>query len=181
MKLQFIDTIEWQEITQLVDAEFGEGVCKTLLGDKTPIALVDRDARNIYLIPTGWMSYLDMETPEGFDYRLVGKQLGVIVNSNLRLSLQILPELAKLTSKLLVVSQRGGEAFTYGRSILKESIVSCDPRLKRGERVLVVNKNHDCLGIATLSVDALRVNRLSRDSLVGKNLLDIGWFIRRLG
>jgi ribosome biogenesis protein Nip4 len=181
MKPQLLDTIEWQEISQLVDAEFGEGICKILLEDRTPIALIDRDMKNIYLIPTTWISYLQVDTPEGFDYQLMGKQLGVMTKGSFRLSLQLLQELAKLTSRLLVVSQHGAEAFTYGRSILKESIISLDPELKRGQRVLVVNKGHDCLGIAALSVDAKLIDRLSRDSLVGKNLVDIGWFIRRLG
>jgi ribosome biogenesis protein Nip4 len=181
MKPQLLDTIEWQEIAQLVDTEFGEGICKTLLGDRTPVALLNRDMKNIYLIPTTWIGYLQADTPEGFDYQLLGKQLGVMIKGSFRLSLQILQEMAKLTSRLLVVSKRGAEAFTYGRSILKESIVSLDPELKRGQRVLVVNKGHDCLGIATLSVDAKMIDRLSRDSLVGKNIIDIGWFIRRLG
>jgi ribosome biogenesis protein Nip4 len=181
MKVQLLDTMEWGEIIQMVDSEFGEGVCKTLLGDKAPVALVDREVKNIYLIPTAWINYLQMDIPEGFEYHLMGKQLGVITKGNFRLSLQILQEFVKLTSRVLVVSEHGAEAFTYGRSILRESIISIDSGLKRGERVLVVNKKHDCLGIAALSVDASRIDRLSKDSLVGKNLVDIGWFIRRLG
>jgi ribosome biogenesis protein Nip4 len=181
MKVQLLDTVEWGEITQMVDSEFGEGVCKTLLGDRAPVALIDRESKNIYLIPTAWMGYLQADTPEGFEYHLMGKQLGIIAKGNFRLSLQILQEFVKLTSRVLVVSAHGAEAFTYGRSILRESVISIDSGLKRGERVLVVNESHDCLGIAALSVDASRIDRLSQDSLVGKNLVDIGWYIRRLG
>lgn len=181
MKLQLLDPIEWTGITQSIDDEFGEEVSKALLGDLTPIALTDRGIRTIYLIPVTWMSVVLEEVPAGFDFHLVGKQLGVMTKDRFRLSLQILPELLKLTTKVLVVSHKGAEAFTYGRSILKESIVWCDSELKRGQRVLVVNEENDCLGIAALSTDAGRINRLSRDSLVGKNLVDIGWFIRRLG
>ena len=56
-----------------------------------------------------------------------------------------------------------------------------NPDLKRGQRVLVLNKDRECLGIASLSIDASILNRLSKEKLVGKNLVDIGWFIRRLG
>jgi len=181
MKIQLLDPIEWSNITQSIDAEFGEGVSKAILGDLTPIAITDRDIRTIYLIPVTWVSIVLEDVPVGFDFHLVGKQLGVMTKDRFRLSLQILPELLKLTTKVLIVSQRGAEAFTYGRSILKESIVWYDPQLKRGQRVLVVNEDNDCLGIAALSTDAMRIDSLSQVSLVGKNLVDIGWFIRRLG
>jgi len=181
MKLQLLDPIEWTIITQSIDAEFGEGVSKAILGNLTPIAITNHDIRTIYLIPVTWMSVVLEEVPVGFEFHLVGKQLGVMTKDRFRLSLQILPELLKLTTRVLIVSQKGAEAFTYGRSILKESIVWYDHELKRGQRVLVVNEDNDCLGIAALSTDALRIERLSQDSLVGKNLVDIGWFIRRLG
>jgi ribosome biogenesis protein Nip4 len=181
MKLQLLDPIEWAAISQSIDTEFGDGISKTLLGDLTPIVMSDRDIRTIYLIPKTWTSIILEEVPAGFDFFLVGKQLGVMSKERFRLSLQILPELVRLTTKVLIVSRKGAEAFTYGRSIIKESIVWYDLELKRGQRVLVVNENHDCLGIAALSVDAARISLLSKDSLVGKNLVDIGWFIRRLG
>ena len=181
MELQMLDTVEWQSITRSIDTEFGDGISRTLLGNRTPITLIERDLRTVYLIPAAWRGLLLEETPVGFDYHLAGKQLGVITKDGFRLSLQIIPELVKLTTKVLIVSSRGAEAFTYGRSILKESVVWYDPELKRGQRVLIVNREHDCLGIASLSVDATRMEQLSKDSLVGKNLVDIGWFIRRLG
>ena len=181
MKPQLLDPIEWATIIQSIDTEFGEGTSKALMGDLTPVAMIERDIRTIYLIPKTWMSIILEEVPAGFDFFLVGKQLGVLAKERFRLSLQIIPEVVKLTTKVLIVSKRGAEAFTYGRSILKESIIWYDPELKRGQRVLVVNEDQDCLGIAALSVDAARISRLSQDSLVGKNLVDIGWFIRRLG
>ena len=181
MKPQMLDTIEWENIARSIDADFGDGISRTLLGDRAPIALIDRDLRTIYFIPTAWRELLLEEGPVGFDYQLVGKQLGVMTKDGFRLSLQIIPELVKLTTRVLVVSNRGAEAFTYGRSILKESVVWYDPGLKRRQRVLVVNEVHDCLGIASLFVDATQIEQLSRDDLVGKNLVDIGWFIRRLG
>jgi ribosome biogenesis protein Nip4 len=59
--------------------------------------------------------------------------------------------------------------------------VSLEPALTRGSRVLVVNSAGECLGIASLSVDAQKVDRLAPDRLVAKNLADVGWYIRRLG
>lgn len=181
MKVELLDPIEWEEISGSIDKEFGEGVTKSILGNLAPIALVEGDWRNIYLVPTTWMDVLQGEMPEGFYFHLTGKQLGVMTKNRFRLSLQILPELSKITPKKLVVSKQGAESFTYGKSILKESVLSYDGNFRRGQRVLVMNEAHDCLGIAALSMDAERIERLSKDKLVGKNLVDVGWFIRRLG
>ncbi len=181
MKPELLDPIEWESIIDTVDKEFGQGVTKKLLGKLTPIALVEGKWRNIYLIPTSWMTMLLEEAPSGFDYHLVGKQLGVMTKDRFRLSLQILPELAQLTTRVMTVSKQGAESFTYGRSILKESVVELDFNLKRSQRVLVMDQEFQCLGIASLAVDANRLGRMKPDDLVGKNLVDIGWFIRRLG
>jgi len=181
MKPEMLDPIEWESIIDSIDGEFGQGITKKLLGKLTPMALVDGNWRNIYLIPTSWMSMLFEEPPKGFDYHLIGKQLGVMTKDRFRLSLQILPDLAQHTGKILTVSKRGAESFTYGRSILKESVVYLDFNLQRNQRVLVMDKDFHCLGIASLALDANRVGRLKNDDLVGKNLVDIGWFIRRLG
>ena len=181
MKPELLDPIEWEKIVGTIDSEFGQGVTKKILGKLTPMALVDGNWRNIYLIHTSWMNMLFEEAPSGFDYHLVGKQLGVMTKDRFRLSLQILQELSQHTTKILTVSKQGAESFTYGRSILKESVEYLDFNLKRNQRVLVMDKEFHCLGIASLAVDANRLGRLKPDDLVGKNLVDIGWFIRRLG
>lgn len=180
MKPELLNPVEWGSIVKSIDEEFGEGVTKKLLGDKTPIALGAKNLRNIYLIPISWMTTILENPPEGFDYYLLGKQLGVMSRDMFRLSLQILQELAKYTTKILVVSKKAAEAFTYGRSILKESVLWIDTGLKRNQRVLVLNENHECLGIAILSIESERIERLGGENLVGKNIVDIGWFIRRL-
>ena len=89
--------------------------------------------------------------------------------------------MTKKTESFIIVSRQGAEAFTYGRSILRESVLELNTSIVRGQRVLVLNEDKECLGIAALSVDAAKLNRLGADRLVAKNLVDIGWFIRRLG
>jgi hypothetical protein len=133
MKPELLDPIEWESIIKAIDGEFGQGITKKLLGKLTPMALVDGNWRNIYLIPTSWMNMLFEEAPSGFDYHLAGKQLGVMTKDRFRLSLQILPDLAQMTTKILTVSRQGAESFTYGRSILKESVVYLDFNLLKSE------------------------------------------------
>jgi ribosome biogenesis protein Nip4 len=184
LRLELLDPIDWETIVEGIDSEFGEGITKALKEDRQPVALIDRKIRRLYLIPSEWMGFLieeEANTSGVFDLRFLGKELGSIVKGRLRLSLQVLPELVQLTSNILQVTSQAGEAFTYGRSILKEGVVNLEQSLKRGERLLVVNSDGECLGIASLSVDAHKLHRLASEKLVAKNLADVGWYIRRLG
>jgi ribosome biogenesis protein Nip4 len=179
--VELVDPVEWTSIVERIDDEFGEGVTRILLGDRVPVVLSRGSSKTFFLIPTDWMSLVTEEEGQKLDIQFIGKELGSIAKGRFRLSLQILNELRKLTINFIIVSDHSAEAFTYGRSVLKESVLHLDPELKRGQRVVVLNKDGECLGIASLSIDASRLSRLSREKLVAKNLVDIGWFIRRLG
>ncbi|MFW9769814.1 MAG: PUA domain-containing protein [Candidatus Thorarchaeota archaeon] len=180
MTLSLVDPIDWTSLTERIDEEYGEGVTKSLLGNRVPAVLKKGKNETIFLIPTEWMSHAT-EEGERLDIQFIGKELGSISKGKLRLSLQILDELKELTDKTIIVTKHAAEAFTYGRSILKESVLELNPELKRGQRVLVLNENRECLGLASLSIDGNRLKRLGKEKLVAKNLVDIGWFIRRLG
>jgi ribosome biogenesis protein Nip4 len=183
VKLELMDPVEWENLADQIDAEFGQDVAKNLLQDRQPVTLGDGNTKRLHLVSPGWLEHLAQENERNstFDLRFLGKELGFLVKGRLRLSLQILPELLHLTKNTLEVSGKAGEAFTYGRSIIAEGVVSLEPALTRGSRVLVVNSAGECLGIASLSVDAQKVDRLAPDRLVAKNLADVGWYIRRLG
>ena len=181
---QLVDPVEWGEISESIDREFGAGVTKAILGGRQPLFLVDGEIKRLYLAPSTWIEHLfvdDEPQSTTFSLRFLGKEFGTFSKDRLRLGLQVLPELAELTENLLRVTSRAGEAFSYGRSILKEGVVEIHPDLERGERVLVMDYSGYCLGIASLSVDAAKISRLAPEKLVAKNLADIGWYIRRLG
>jgi ribosome biogenesis protein Nip4 len=180
MRLELVDPVAWESVIEQIDIEFGAGVTKNLLGDYVPVTISKERVQILYAIPTGWMSIL-MEKAESLDIQFMGKELGSIDKGRFRLSLQILSEVARMTTSFIIVSKQGAEAFTYGRSIIRESVLELNSSLVRNQRVLVLNENKECLGIAALSVDAAKLTRLGSDRLVAKNLVDIGWFIRRLG
>jgi ribosome biogenesis protein Nip4 len=177
MKPELVDPVEWNELTDQLDEEFGEGVSKALLGDRAPVTISRGDTKSFYLIPTEWIANLE-EEGKGFEIYSLGIRMGDLTKDGFRLSLQILDLLAKLTNRVLMVSRQGAESFTYSRSIIKESAIRLDPHLKRGQRVIVLNKNGEVLGLAALSVDGNKLKRLARDRLVGKNLVDIGAYLR---
>ena len=112
------------------------------------------------------------------ELELLNKPFNFLKDGRFRLSLQILDALAKVTDRILKVSRQGAESFTYSRSILKESVIKLGTHLKRDQRVIVVNKDGEVLGLAALSVDGNKLKRLAKDRLVGKNLVDIGAYLR---
>jgi ribosome biogenesis protein Nip4 len=176
MKVELVDPVDWTSIIEQIDIEFGAGVTKKLLGNRVPVTMSRGSTKIYYAIPTDWMTKLTTMT-DTLDIQFIGKELGSIDKGRFRLSLQIL----ELTESFIIVSRQGAEAFTYGRSIIRQSVRELNRSLVRGQRVLVLNENRECMGIAALSVDASKLTRLGADRLVAKNLVDIGWFIRRLG
>ncbi|MFW9965722.1 MAG: hypothetical protein ACFFEA_01080 [Candidatus Thorarchaeota archaeon] len=177
MKPELVDPVEWKELTDQFDDEFGSGVSKALLADRAPVTISRGDTKSFYLVPRDWVGNLEEEKTD-FEVYSLGIRMGDLKEGRFRLSLQILNELAELTDKILVVSRQGAEAFTYSRSIIKESVIRLDSHLKRGQRVIVLNKDSEVLGLASLSVDGNKLKRLASDRLVGKNLVDIGAYLR---
>ncbi len=176
MTAELVDPTDWADVTKQIDGEFGDGITKSLLGERVPISMKRGETRSFYLVPMEWINRIG--DYEQYEIQSMGERLGDLVRGRFRFSLQILGSLVNLTDRVIVVSGKGAEAFTYGRSILKESLVELDSRLKRGQRVLVLNKNRECIGLAALSVDGSKLNRLAREKLVAKNLVDIGAYVR---
>ncbi|MFW9953766.1 MAG: PUA domain-containing protein [Candidatus Thorarchaeota archaeon] len=180
MKPELVDPMVWNEIQADIDRDFGAGVTKSLLDNLVPITIGDKEGKSFYLMPAQWTGLIS-EDLEDFDIRLVGLWVGTLKKGKLRLSLPILSKLAGVTENIIVVSKQGAELFTYGRSILKEGVVSLKPSLKRGQRVIVQDERGNVIGLAMLVVDGFMKNRIGREKLVAKNLIDIGWYIRRMG
>ncbi|MHA2379528.1 MAG: hypothetical protein ACXADO_03655 [Candidatus Thorarchaeota archaeon] len=176
MTVELVDPNDWADVTDQIDSEFGDGTTKALLGNLAPITMLKGEANVFYLIPMDWISRI--EGYGGYEIKSMGVRMGDSSKGRFRFSLQILGALAKITDRVLIVSQKGAETFTYGRSIIKESVVQLDSLLKKRQRVLVLNENRECLGLASLSIDGDRLGRLAREKLVARNLVDIGAYVR---
>jgi len=180
LKPELVDVVQWDTVRNQIDSDFGAGVTKRLLGTLMPVSLPRAKGISFYLVPSGWLQILDRDF-KSFTPLSLGMWLGDLVDGMFRLSLPALERVQEYTSNRLIVSRQGAESFTYGRSILKESVIKIEPSLLRGQRVFILNESSECLGLAALSVDAYKIGRLAKDRLVAKNLVDIGWYIRRLG
>ena len=180
MKLNLVDPIEWNEIIDQIDSDFGDGVTKQIVGDLVPISMDRGKNKSFYLIPAKWTRILEMDLGQ-FELRSLGTWFGELVQDRFRLSIAVINNLSKVSDSIVIVSDQGAQSFTYGRSIIRESVLEINYNLTRGQRVIVLTQDERCIGLGILSVDASKINRLAKDRLVVKNVIDIGWYIRRLG
>ena len=169
---------EFRFLSTQIDTELGEGVSRVFFGGKTLLVMRNDSKIAFYLIPQSWLQHI-REMPSGVTYHALGLQLGNLTEGKFKLSLAALEKLADLTRNIIKLSAHGATLFTYGRSILKESVVEINSNLERGSKVIVLDENSECLGLAELSVNALKVDKLRQEKLVAKNISDIGWYIRQ--
>ena len=180
MRVELVDPPEWNLISEQIDNDFGEGVTRKILGRKVPVSMERNKKKSYYLIPSDWTQFLDIDLM-GFDLKSLGVWLGELTNNQFRLSIAVIEALAQVTESKMVVAEIAAQSFTYGRSIIRESVIDIPQSLIRGQRVIVLDNQGRCIGLASLSVDAKLISRLAKDRLVAKNIVDIGWYIRRLG
>lgn len=169
---------EWSRIEQHIDSNFGQGVTEKLYGTRVPVVLKTDSKEAFYFVPKEWLDMVLVEA-EAFLPQMLGTWFGDLVRGEFVLALSILQHMVPLTNSRIYVSRHAAEAFTYGRSILRESVLKIEPGLQRGQQVLVLNTDDECLGLAELSVDAARLHVLAAHELAAKNLMDIGWYLRR--
>ncbi|MBD3406014.1 MAG: hypothetical protein GF411_07820 [Candidatus Lokiarchaeota archaeon] len=179
MSAELLDSELWKTISNIIDQDFGHDITRKISLNRIPVSIEKKKYLSVYLIPEDWIEILDKINT--FEIQSMGLWLGEYDGSDFRISLIAAQKIALDTAAYLIVSSHAAEAFTYGNSILRESVVELPENLSRNQRVLVLNEEKECLGIAILSVDANKLDRLGSDKLVAKNLVDIGWYIRRLG
>ncbi len=177
MSIELVDDKMWNTIEQMLNSDFGPGVARKLRGPLLPVKIKRGGRIYIYLIPPEWRDRFSLRD-DTFTIQSMGVWLGQLKEDHIDLSLSAAQRIANMTDRNIIVSNKGAEAFTYGRSILKQSVVRLTPGLLRGQRVIVLDERGVCLGVAALSVDSALINRLSAEDLVAKNLIDIGWYIK---
>jgi hypothetical protein len=179
MNFEILDPVLWTGIQNQIDENYGEGVTKELVGDLVPISLESKSGCSIYLGSIDWIQIVEQGLGS-YELYSFGQPFGKIVDGRFMLDISILSQIAPLTSSRIVVSENAAGPFTYGKSILKESVLEIGQNLKKGQRVIVLNETHDCLGLATMTTDGYRVDRMHSNDLLAKNLVDIGLYIRKL-
>jgi ribosome biogenesis protein Nip4 len=178
MEFKVVEPVLWSSIKNQVDKDFGQGITQEIMGNFVPIILENGSIQSLYLCSMNWIDILEQGLGS-YELYSIGLLFGEIVQGKLKLSIAILNKIASLTANFIIISGKGVGPFTYGKSILKESVKELGQDLKKGQRVIVLNDVCDCLGLAMMTVDEHRVSRLQSNDLVAKNLTDIGLYVRK--
>lgn len=178
MPLELAEPVEWRGIKQQIDRDFGKGAAEKLRKNHLLAKIIKNSKQSYYLISENWRNLLEGGL-EAYKPEFGGIWLGEMYEGEFRIGLHVLDELTEITQSKVIVSDVGAESFTYGRSILKESVITIGIGLKRGQKVIIQSNMGDSLGYAQLTIDSSRIDRLSDESLVAKNLADVGWYLRK--
>ena len=147
MKFKLLDPEFWTRIKERVDSEFGIGVTKELVADFVPVSIGTGSEMSIYLVPLNWIAKMEQGFGS-FELYSLGLFFGEIIKDEFQLSISILHRLAPLTTSHIIISGIGAEAFTYGKSILRESVREVSEGLKKGQQIVVLNEHQECLGFS---------------------------------
>ncbi len=88
------------------------------------------------------------------------------------------------TNVYVIVNDRGEKNFLYGKDIFTESVIDIGTTIREKQIVLVLNDRHEYTGIGrALGVITKRRDKIlaPRRKVIVKNIIDLGWYLRRGG
>ena len=109
------------------------------------------------------------------DFFYAGSFLGEKKNREFLPGFELLRWIAEQDANKIVVDEKTGWLFVCGRDVFKQGITKTTGSCRRGDYVLVMNQQGDCLGFGRVVYDLAAKEK----GVVVKNILDIGDFLRR--
>lgn len=110
---------------------------------------------------------------KGFFY--IGSYLGKVKDGVFSPGFEFLKMLPQKNANCIVVDEKTEWLFICGRDVFKRGITGMKGSTKRGDYVLVLNKNGETLGYGRVTCDFGEVKK----GVAVKNILDLGDFLRR--
>jgi len=81
--------------------------------------------------------------------------------------------------KLLILNEKGEKSVLYGNDIQKKMVLDLPNRIKKGELILILNRNNELLALAISKVDFNEFASLNQIKIIAKTLIDKGSYLRR--
>ena len=82
----------------------------------------------------------------------------------------------------MIINDRAELLFLYGRDIFFESIIEICNKLSRNQIVAILNRRNEFLGWGVSTSDITHSDlRKNRSEPAIRNLIDLGWYLRKGG
>ncbi|MCK5047574.1 MAG: hypothetical protein KAS22_13395, partial [Candidatus Heimdallarchaeota archaeon] len=109
-----------------------------------------------------------------------GLGIGEIKKNDLLLTLSGGYFVSPYTDKKVIINPDSEQLFLYKRDIHCKSIISIKQGLSRNDKVLVTNTSNDYLGLGKILLSISDFNDPKKEDEVAiKNLIDLGWYLRK--
>ena len=110
----------------------------------------------------------------------IGLGFGEFKKEEVFLTLSGASIIAQETFKQIKINQEAEQLFLYRRNILCKSILELDFSLSKNEKVMVLNKSGDFLGIGKLKISGKEIFlEKNFEKTAIENILDLGWYLRK--
>ncbi len=114
----------------------------------------------------------------------LGLHLGRFRKNRFTPSLELGYIASRRTNACVIVNAEGEKNFLYGKDLLLKSIIDIKSSIRRRQIIVLLNEDGEYIGLGeALSNITKKNNRISakRAGFVIKNIIDLGWYLRRGG
>jgi predicted RNA-binding protein (TIGR00451 family) len=160
-----------------VDIMLGEGVASNVIGELW-IILATGKRVELFLVSDKLVDIFKKTQGKRNPYCL-GIYFGDLLNDELLLSIEGATLCSPYTDRKVKVSHKGEQAVLYGRDVQRSSIEDFPSSIRRGQKVIIVNRLSEVLALGKALINGKEFHDAHKDSSVVKNILDRGWYLRK--
>jgi ribosome biogenesis protein Nip4 len=160
-------------IDDLLGADVSSNVFRQMeivisLGKRTELFLVPATVMNVF-----------RNTQSKRNPYCLGIYLGDLLADELLPSIEGITLASPYTKKKVKVTDKGEQAVLYGRDLTASFIDDFSASIRQGDKIAIVNRLEETLALGKALLDGNRFRHVNRSTLVVKNILDRGWYLRK--
>jgi len=169
---------ELKFIQNAIDKLFGEKIAEKFIQNKHLI-IGEGKWKEIFLVSDKMITILEAMANKKQPYSL-GMQIGELdKNKKFKLSLEAVFEIVKFTSHLIKLTAKGAQTILYGRNISFSQVDKiCYDDAKEGDYTILLDENGFPIGLGKILHDLAKM-QLIRFKICIKNIIDLGWYLRK--
>ncbi len=168
---------ELKFIQNAIDNLFGEKIADKFIQNKHLI-IGEGKWKEIFLVSDKMIKILEAIANKKQPYSL-GMQIGELdKNKKFKLSLEAVFEIVKYTTHLIKLTAKGAQTILYGRNISFSQVDKICYDAKEGDYTILLDENGFPIGLGKILHDLAKM-QLNRFKICIKNIIDLGWYLRK--